>query len=510
MIRFYHADGALLCECNYSGDSPTVSSLLKENGLDMAFPCAENGRCGKCRVRASGALTPPTGAELRHLTAAELKDGVRLACEARVCGDAAVRLLQASRMSVETGQRLLSVPWDVDATGLGLSVDIGTTTVAACLWDRTARVMLGVQAEKNPQAQFGADVISRLDASMHGDGERLARLVTGCIARLAARLCGESGRTEAQVEAAVITGNTAMLYLLCGLDVREIAVAPFVAGRLFGDVLSARELGFCWHPDCRVYLPPCLSAYVGADITCGLLASELVEREQPALFLDIGTNGEMVLCAGDRLLCCATAAGPAFEGVGIACGGAALEGAVDRVSLTDGVLDAHVIGDNKAASICGSGLLDAVCCLLQQGVIDETGRMHADGGRFSLTEDVYLCQQDVRALQLAKGAVRAGAETLLHTAGLTADMLRRVCLAGGFGSKLSLHSAAGIGLLPDVFGDRAEALGNTALAGASLLLRSTDARERLEALRLRAETVELTASPVFADKFMEHMSFEEE
>ena len=221
--------------------------------------------------------------------------------------------------------------------------------------------------------------------------EEMNRTLVGDIADLhfsPTKANADNLRREAIMGDIFITGNTAMLYLLQGLDVHDIALAPFQARHLFGEYAPAAELGLRWGADCRVYLPPCISAYVGADITCGLLACGALQADGPALLADVGTNGEMALLSGGTIYCCATAAGPAFEGVGISCGSGAVPGAIDAVTVSDGTLRAHVIGGGAARSLCGSGLLDAVAALRQLELVEDSGFMVEDA--LSLTPGVAL------------------------------------------------------------------------------------------------------------------------
>lgn len=349
MIRIRSGD--TVTELAWTGENIPAARLLAQAGLYPDYPCGGAGplrqvpRAGPRRPvprRAGGtgpAATPGAGR------------GMRLACLARICGpDAELTLPREDGLLVETGGSLHRLEWDPWAAALGICVDIGTTTVAAYLWDLDRRCRLGVASCKNPQERFGADVVSRLDASLAGQGDALRACIVRCLSDLAYQLCRQAGRPVSDVGGAVITGNTAMLYLLRGYDVRDIALAPFQARHLFGESVPARELGLDWGADCQVYLPPCLSAYVGADITCGLLACDILHARGPALLADVGTNGEMALLSDGTIYCCATAAGPAFEGVGISCGSAAVTGAIDAVTVENNALRCHVIGGGTARS----------------------------------------------------------------------------------------------------------------------------------------------------------------
>lgn len=506
MIRVLYGEGQEKTTQG-SAQPETVTQLLTRLEIPLDNPCGGHGRCGKCRVYARGDLLAPESEEREKLTAQELDAGVRLACRAVLCGEnVTIELPRRETMRVETGGVMQQGSWTPWAEGLGVCADIGTTTVAMYLWDLDRQARLGVEACQNPQAAFGADVVSRLEASLKGEGARLQACIVECLAALAERLCARAGKSPADIRGAVITGNTAMLYLLRGYPVEDLAFAPFACGHRFGEFAEAAALGLPWGAGAQVYLPPCISAYVGADISCGLLACDALSQTAPALLADVGTNGELALAVGGNIYCCATAAGPAFEGVGISCGCGAVDGAIDAVQTEDGHLRVHTIGGKKAVGLCGSGLLDAARCLRELELMEDTGYMEDD---VRLAEGVSLTQRDIRALQLAKGAVCAGLETLLCHAGVAPSRVETMWLAGGFGSKLSPLSAAAVGLVPAALAPVIRPMGNTAAMGAALLLCRRETLHEISAITAAAETVELATSPVFQERFMEDMALKE-
>ena len=258
--------------------------------------------------------------------------------------------------------------------------------------------------------------------------------------------------------------------------------------------------------DTEVYLPSCISAFVGADMVCALLASGICEREDTALLADIGTNGEMGLWHNGRLTVCSTAAGPAFEGVGISMGMNGSDGAIDRVTLQNDALQAHVIGEADPRGICGSGLVDAVACLLKNGALDETGYLEDDP--VTISQPVVLTQQDIRMVQLAKSAICAGLCTLMQNADVAEDQASALYVAGGFGSYLNMQSAGEIGLIPSSLTNRVQVIGNAALTGAAMLLLNKELRATATALAQTASTADLASSPVFSELYMNGMMFE--
>jgi len=387
----------------------------------------------------------------------------------------------------------------------GLAVDIGTTTLCAALLDKNGQ--LGHTARKNPQTSFGADVISRIEKSMSGYAGQLAGCLAAVISEIADELAAGAGIPIAEIDAAVLTGNTTMLHLLTRQDCTPLSRAPFAAERLFGEYTEGSELEIPSLRGAKVYLPRCPCAFVGGDITTAILASGLCESRGSAMLVDIGTNGEIALWHEGELTCSSTAAGPAFEGAGLSCGTYATTGAIDRVWLESGKPCCSTIGGGCAVGICGSGIIDALTVMLELGVIDETGAM-ADTDNFELRDGICITDKDVRKIQLAKGAVRAGMETMLESLSLAKDKLEVLYIAGGFGSRMDLKNAAAIGLIPEELRGLTKVIGNAALAGAALILGDKALAAQSEQLIGRAKILPLDSSPAFTENFMEYMAFE--
>lgn len=468
---------------------PTVNALLAEAGLARSQPCGGGGRCGKCAVTVYGAVSAPD--------AREQKAGTRLACRARLLGDAVVRLPEADAFfQIEAAPTPQIKPLLPMAGAYGAAVDIGTTTVVTCLYDLKTGALLAKAAQKNPQDTVAADVMGRIAAAREGQQTQLQELIRGCIcAQL--KQCAEAAGLSCLPESLVITGNTTMLYLLTGRDTDCLSHVPFQA-----DCLFDLELPF---GQGTAYLPPCMSAFVGADITCALLASGLLEKEETALLCDIGTNGELALWSDKVLYVTSTAAGPAFEGAGISCGCGSIPGAIDALWVQEGRLQLHTFSDAPPVGLCGSGLLDALAAALTLGAMDETGTLEEDA--FPLCPLVSLTQEDIRAAQLAKAAIAAGIDTLLTKAGLQPEDLRTLYIAGGFGSHLNMASAAAIGLIPPGLSDRVRILGNAALAGACQTLLQGSSRHSLRQIAAAARPINLGGDPLFNDLYIGHMLF---
>lgn len=466
---------------------PLLDELLKSNGFFIPHPCAGRGLCKKCRVTVSGAVSEPTPAE-------ELA-GSRLSCQIRLLGDATVTLNDYED-SIQITTDVLPAP---DALfpmegRLGAAVDIGTTTVALKLCELSSGRIVGEASALNPQTAISADVMGRIDAAMKGELDLLRHRILECIKSLLKKAAGV--RID-EVDSLSLTGNTTMLYLLTGREPSSLARAPFEADCLFGKeerILSK-----------KAWLSPCINAFVGADVTCAVLVSDMLSQSGTALLCDIGTNGEMVLKKGDHLFVTSTAAGPAFEGAGISCGCGSIKGAVDRVWTENGILKAHTVGEAPAVGICGSGLLDAVAAGLKLGLIDETGAM--DGDTLKVCEGVELIGRDIRAVQLAKAAISAGILTLLETSGTELSEIDTLYIAGGFGSHLDPKSAAAIGMIPTELSDRVRVLGNAALSGALATLLDTRNILKLREICSRAVSVNLSGNPKFNEKYIEQMLF---
>ena len=485
-----------------------LGELMQEGGHGQ-MPCGGHGKCGKCRVTVSGAVSPVTEDERRALSEDELAAGVRLACRTAVLGDCTAYAAEQGKGQIVTNgvfpASVRSCAPTPTFEGYGVAIDIGTTTLAMRLYDRTG-AMLAEASRLNPQSAWGADVISRMEAAMAGNAAKIAGITRRTLNGMVEDLAASAGVSPAEIGGLTITGNTVMLHLLTETDVEPLTHAPFEAKRLFGETLTAAELeltSLC--ESTPVYLPPCMAAFVGADTVTAVLASDMREIPATSLLCDIGTNGEMVLWHDGNLYACSTAAGPAFEGAGISMGMGGRNGAVDRVWVQDGEICAHVIGEAQPVGICGSGLVDAVAALLETEGLDETGFLEDDPA--VICDPVELTQEDIRAVQLAKSAIHAGMRTLIEAAKLSCDDVASLYIAGGFGSYLDVVNAGKIGLLPEELTDRVQVLGNAALTGAAMLLLHAGLRDICETYAKETRIVELATNPVFVSEYMERMMF---
>jgi len=427
-----------------------------------------------------------------------------------------------------------------DTTGrlYGVAFDLGTTTVVATLLDLSTGAPLAVASMLNKQQPFGADVITRISAIMMDPAtmDTLTRLAHETLAELTADVCGQAGVDPAEVCEVALAGNATMTHIALGIDPEPLGVAPFImAARQLPEVLAAADLGLPVHPRARVFGFPAFGAYVGGDITAGLLASGMDRDSRTRLFVDIGTNCEIVLGNRDWLLATAAPAGPAFEGAAIRCGMRAADGAIEVVSMTPDGLDLRVIGDAEPAGLCGSGLVDAVASLVGVGLLDHSGRfvpepdaaaiapgvagrlttlgaervfvLHWLGEPGDVARSVYLSQRDVRELQFAKAAIATGWNILLQEAGLAPGDVQQVLLAGSFGSYLSPASAIRLGLVPRLPAARIVSAGNVAGEGAKMALLSVRERAGVLALQEEVRYVELSDRDDFNDAFVDQLQF---
>lgn len=469
----------------------TILEALARAGIAVSAPCGGLGRCRKCAVRATGELACEDGARLDGQTV--------LACRTRLTGDARVRVSESKAEILKTG---VSAGEETDGeAGLGVSVDVGTTTLAAYLVERSTGRVLASDARLNPQRPHGADVISRLSFAIESEENAalLQREILAAIDEMTRSMLERAGRAGEEIRCRALVGNTVMMHLLGGYPARPLAFAPFTPAYT---ALHEKELG-----GVRTILGGCISGYVGADTLAAALACGLDERDENAMLIDIGTNGEIMLKKDGRCFACSCAAGPAFEGAHIACGTGAVAGAIDHARVENGEIVYTTIGGGEATGICGSGLIDLTAALLERGDITPMGRMAGD---VRLSERVYLARSDIREVQLAKAAIASGIRILAEQAGAALSDIEKVYLAGGFGNFIGLDSACRIGLLPAALRAKIVPVGNAAGSGSVRLLVSEQARRRAEALRQATRCVELAATPDFNDVYTDELLFEDE
>jgi uncharacterized 2Fe-2S/4Fe-4S cluster protein (DUF4445 family) len=469
-----------------------IGPRLSELGFEL--PCGGTGRCGGCGIRVLSGSLPVTPHDIAAFSASELDDGWRLGCQARA----------ETPLVLECGQWRMDVLMDHSSlsgsgrSGLGIAIDLGTTTIAAQLIDLDRGNVIAFQSGMNPQSSFGSDVMSRIRAAM--DGHDLTTSIRAALRQTISNLGGE--RRE-EISEVVLVGNTVMHHLFAGIDVEPLSRVPFQSPELGVQFFTPKDLDWPLPPACRVRFERCIGGFVGSDILAGILAVGMQDAEQLTALVDLGTNGEIAIGNRRGIVCASTAAGPAFEGGSIRMGMRATTGAVSRILLEGGETRITVIGDVEARGICGSGLVDAVAAGLETGRILASGRISGPTKVLAVADSVVLVQADIRELQLAKGAIAAGFKLLLRRLGKEPGDLQVIHLAGAFGNCVRAESALDIGLIEAPSG-LIHAAGNTALRGAKTMLLSP---RQLEIPAI--EHMSLAADPGFQEEFAHCMSFPE-
>lgn len=529
-----------------------VLHALQEAGEYVAAYCGGNGTCGKCRVRFIHSAPAPTEAESQFFTEEELAKGWRLACMTETEGPVTIELPEEAgentmeaetRFYLEEGHRTHpesdgasnvpaaevsdgtsnapaaevldgvsnapaaevsgSVSEPERKAGKGarssavpsaaVAVDIGTTTLAASLIDTKAQNVVRTVTSANHQRAYGADVISRMEASNRGQGEQLRQCILEDLRTLLTQL------SVPEDTPLIIAGNTTMEHLLQGYSCETLGVAPYT------------PVDISLHQEGNKTILPGISTFVGADIVSGVIACGMDQTDAVNLLVDLGTNGEMVLGSRQKMIATSTAAGPAFEGGNISCGVAGIAGAISTVDIIDGQTKIGTIGGQPPIGLCGTGVLETAYELLKEGIIDETGSpddAFFENG-FALAPSVTFTIKDVREIQLAKAAIRAGIEVMLAEYGIVYEDVAHVYLAGGFGQKVNIHKAVGIGLLPEELSDKVLAVGNSSLAGAVLYAKNPALAERFQAVATSTREIALAENRLFNDLYVEHMFFPE-
>lgn len=458
--------------------------VLRRAGISVQAPCGGNGSCGKCKVLVDGQEA--------------------LACHTIIDRDMTVTLPPSKTAEILTDGIGVYAAAPLHKNGFFLAFDIGTTSVAGYLLDGTTGQELACESTLNPQASFGADVISRIRHALSGHMEELTWQIRKCLSEMAAALCARAGILPGRVSTISIVGNPAMQQLFLGIRPNNLATLPFAPVLTQAEMVAAGNYvsGF---EHAQLLIVPNIAGFVGADTVACMLATMFDTLEKPALLVDIGTNGEMVLGHKNRRVACSTAAGPALEGANIQFGMRAAQGAIDRVRWDGSAFVCHIIGDTEATGICGSGLIDAVAAAMDAGLLNSRGRILNDEHVLHLTNRVYLTQEDIRQVQTAKGAIAAGIQLMAAHLGWNLEDIELVYLAGAFGTFMDPRSACRIGLLPPELEERITAIGNAAGSGAKLLATDPAALVRAQQLTDTTEHLNLALHPDFPKTFAKHM-----
>lgn len=496
-----------------------ISELLRQSGIPLSMPCGGKGTCGKCKVKVVGEVSELSDIEKQLLTKYEIDAFMRLACKTYALGDIEVELLADEYIAPYFEKNKKA---HIAEKRIGAAVDIGTTTITAAIYNMRKKQLISCNTRLNPQNIYGADVISRLQNAIEGKGKDLQMAVCKQIVDMLYEL----NPKDVPYEKIVLTGNTAMLYLLTNKNPKAITSAPFKANCLFGVEIDSKRLPLFSELCDSLYLPRCISAFVGGDMTAA--AMDALKRfkffnkdGKVRILADIGTNGELMLSQNGELFCCSTAAGPAFEGATLYNGSIAKRGAINSVLYSKGKISHTVIGNEKATSICGSGIIDAVAVMISAGIIDKTGLILNRGhnyvsyifeingsNAFNIPNtNVYITQEDIRNIQLAKSAISAGIITLIKSINIKTEKVDTLILAGGFGGSININSAIKIGLIPRAFKDKTLVSGNSSLKGTALLLFDSKLRESSLKMADNATSIELSTSVKFFEEYISGMSF---
>ena len=493
----------------------TILEAAQRAKLLTMVECGGKGSCGKCKVEIllAGGVEPAYSECLACLVRAEETMNVRIP------NDSALFDSKKSHVTLPVGFQPNRSSTLTARYPYGISVDLGTTTVVAMLWDLKSETLMGASSKTNPQSAHGADVISRISYAIDEPKhlEVLQQEILTCIKELITDLATKTSIDLMQIGRIFVVGNATMSHLLLGVDPKGLAIAPFQPAFTGTVQKKASDLGLPIHPDAILTLLPNIAGHVGSDTVAALIATELSKQEGVSLLIDVGTNGEIVLCAQDRLVCCSTAAGPAFEGASINQGMRASYGAINMVRVADKNITISTVGGGEPVGICGSGLIDGVAALLELGLLTNTGKLiktneNETGVLLYEGSDsdhsIAITQKDIREVQLAKGAILAGIEILLSELNLTTEEIDRIYLAGAFGNDIDVNSAIKIGLLPNINPKKVHSVGNAAGVGASMALLSDEAKEVAIRLSQKVTHVELANHPNFQDFFLKAMYFE--
>jgi len=516
--------------------------LAQKAGIAIDAPCSGNGTCGKCRVKLiSGALDMDRNPRLNQ---ADYDDQWRLACQSRVAGDAVIWVPAAAaafRSEIKTADLSTAeelaryeaaveeifetgIPRGCAETGVGVAVDIGTTTVTAAMLDLQSGKVLSKASMGNGQIRYGADVINRIiQQSKPGGREKLRHAVREeTLIPIFESLCAGAGKKAEDIRRIVIAGNTTMEHLLVGADAESIRLEPFVPEFLERSGDTAASLGLPAAPDAPVILAPNVGSYVGGDITAGTLTSMLWNSEEMSLFIDLGTNGELVFGSGEYMLCCACSAGPAFEGGDISCGMRAMAGAVDSCVIDPETMEPtlNVIDGGKPLGLCGSGLISMISELFRCGIISAKGKFVRDGRRIhhdtyggsayilafadesGTGRDITLDESDLDNFIRAKAAIFSAIRTMLESVDMSVDDISHIIIAGGIGSGIDIEKAISIGMLPKQPLEKYSYIGNSSLTGACAMLLSDAAKEKVFDLGRNMTYLELSTHPGYMDEFI--------
>ncbi|MDO4218902.1 MAG: ASKHA domain-containing protein [Synergistaceae bacterium] len=503
----------------------TIKDAADENEILLATHCGGAGICGACRVKIlQGHVSNVTQTERQFLSEQELKDGIRLACKTKILGD-----LVIESSVTESNIKILdsTMPFETTAnanSGLGVALDLGTTSVVLTVLDIKNGQNLGYTSFANPQATFGSDVMSRI-ASVSSNPANLQKMQQSLLDSLVVsitELLRKNNRSEEEITKIVVSGNTVMQHILVGESPVSMGSTPYISSFLYHQPIKADKFSLPFEK-AKTYFVPNISAFVGGDVTSGLTALNFdqTNKKEATLFIDLGTNNEMVLLAKGQILATATAAGPAFEGAGISCGVRATSGAICSVSFENGKFVTHTIDNSDAIGLCGSGMIDCLALFLENNIMEKNGSLNPDNPfvcknengvlQVVLTEEkgkkkVYITQKDIRSLQLVIASIKAGVKILLKEAKIDKQEMNKIYLAGAFGNYIDIANARVIGLLPACEAEIISAK-NTSLLGAIQAILQNNFLPRAITLSKIVKSLNLANEADFQENFINSLDF---
>ncbi len=507
------------------GEEIILNCMEKENlleamtrqGIYMSAACGGRGTCGKCKIQLIEGNLKITSSDKKVFSKDELNDGCRLSCQAYPEADLTIKLTAGDEADFEVVTDLgrTSQQKRKKDDSYAIAIDIGTTTIAISLIEVTSGDNLWTYTTVNKQRAYGADVIARMQASNNGKKQELRECIQKDLLSGIQAVVAKTGIEKEQIQKLAIAGNTTMGHLLLGYSCETLGIFPFTPVNINTIVLPFEEVLESDYLKIPVILLPGISTYVGADIAAGLLACDYDRAEKPSLLIDLGTNGEMAIGNKDKILVSSTAAGPAFEGGNISCGVGSIAGAICNIEGVGDQLTFKTIGDKPPVGICGTGVIEIVSELVKAGLVDETGLLDEEYFEtgYQIAEDnagnkINFTQRDVREIQLAKAAVRAGIEILVRRYGVGYEEIDTVYLAGGFGYKINIGKAIEVGLLPKELEGKIKAIGNSSLGGAVKYLTQNNTPDRMKHIIETSDEINLSNDKDFNDLYVEYMYFE--
>ena len=464
-------------------EEETLLGILIKNHFTISAPCGGNGTCKKCKVLIEDSVSK------RYV----------LACRTKIKEDTIVFLDDSDGNGLIYSKFNYKYKFDY-TEGFGVALDIGTTTLAYYLVNLSNGDIIDSHSELNSQMVFGADVISRIKACIEGKLPELNNSIISTVDKTLEYFIKKHSLKE--IEKVVVSGNTTMLHLFSNTDASSLGKVPFTPKFLDLKQLNGSEIGVNAK---KVILMPSFSSFVGADIVCGALSTEVLSKN--SILIDIGTNGEILLNYDGKIMTSSTSAGPAFEGSEIECGIGGVSGAISEIELVNDKLKYKTIDNAPVIGLCGSGLFDAIAIMLKKGIINSFGAFEIDNNKYYISANVYVSQKDVRQFQLAKSAIRSGIDTLIETAKVDISEIEKIYIAGGLGYYISPQSLIEVGLIPKELQNKIEVVGNTSLAGSYLALMSGECIKCGIEIAKKAIDVDLTTSKIFMDNFTKNMLF---